>query len=72
VLAASLLLALPLANAGLRDRLAQRRAGAPTVALAQVLHDVAYGSDPRQRFDVYVPTRRPRCAGDVTDDVRDA
>jgi hypothetical protein len=43
---------LPLANAGLRDRLAQRRAGAPAVALAQVLHDVAYGSDPRQRFDV--------------------
>ena len=54
-LAATLLLALPLANAGLRDRIAQRRAAAPSVAGAQVLHDVAYGTDPRQRFDVYLP-----------------
>ena len=56
-LAASLLLALPPVSAGLRDRLAQRRAAAPSVAGAQVLRDVAYGSDPRQRFDVYVPRR---------------
>lgn len=54
-LAATLLLALPLANAGLRDRLVQRRAAAPSVAGVRVLRDVAYGSDPRQRFDVYLP-----------------
>ena len=47
-LAAIMLLALPFANAGLRDRIAQRRAAAPSVAGAQVLHDVAYGTDPRQ------------------------
>jgi acetyl esterase/lipase len=49
------LLALPLANAGLRERLAQRHAEAPGIAGARVLRDVAYGGDPRQRFDVYVP-----------------
>lgn len=55
-LAAALVLALPLANAGLRERLAQRHARAPDVPGSRVLRDVAYGSDPRQRFDVYLPS----------------
>jgi arylformamidase len=54
-LAAALLLALPLANAGLRERLAQHKATTAAVPGAQVLRDIAYGSDPRQRFDVYIP-----------------
>ena len=52
---AATLLALPLANAGLRERLAQRRAAATEVPGARVLRDVTYGRDPRQRFDVHVP-----------------
>jgi arylformamidase len=47
----------------LRERLAARRAEsvlpnkqAPVLpAGARTLHDIAYGSDPRQRFDVYLP-----------------
>jgi len=48
---------------GLRERLAARRAEsvlpskqAPTLpAGARALRDIAYGTDPRQRFDVYLP-----------------
>ena len=54
-LLAAALLALPLAHAGLRDRLAQRHARAPDLPGARTVRDVAYGSDPRQRFDIYVP-----------------
>lgn len=52
----------PIVSAGdLRDALMQRRAAtdaAATMALppgTRVMRDVAYGSDPRQRFDVYLP-----------------
>ena len=42
----------------LLERIAERRQPAPAEAAAagvSVLRDVAYGSDPRQRFDVYLP-----------------
>lgn len=45
-----------LANAGpLRDKLQERRAAA--TATAGVQRDIPYGSDPRQRFDVYLPAQ---------------
>lgn len=57
-----LLIASPLAAAGnRRDALMQRGASAGASATAavpagtRVIRDVAYGSDPRQRFDVYAP-----------------
>lgn len=52
VLAAGLLALLPLAAAAapLHDRLALPPG-------ARLLHDVAYGSDPRQRMDVYLPAQ---------------
>jgi len=54
---------------GLRQRIADRRAAsrqpaatlAPLPPGARALRDVAYGSDPRQRFDVYLPAQ-PRNA----------
>ena len=48
------------ATAGLRDRLAQRRAATETTAVppgTRVLRDVPYGPDPLQALDVYVPAR---------------
>src|SRR5690348_4726578 len=59
------LLGIAAAQAGsLRDRLMQRRAGmsqrySHDITLppnVRVQRDVAYGSDPQQRFDVYIPT----------------
>ena len=45
------------ASAGpLRDKLLERRA-ARDAASANILRDIPYGSDPRQRFDVYLPAR---------------
>jgi acetyl esterase/lipase len=38
-----------------RERQAQSAPAAPLPAGARVVRDVAYGSDPRQRFDVYAP-----------------
>lgn len=52
--------ALPANGQRLRERLAQRQTEAATLpapAGMQVRHDLAYGSDPRQRFDVYLPAR---------------
>ncbi|MHB1059363.1 MAG: hypothetical protein ACYC0F_15925 [Rhodanobacter sp.] len=57
----------PPASAGnLRDALMQRRAATGAAAApslppgARVIRDVPYGSDPRQRFDVYVPPHAAR------------
>ncbi len=62
VAASLLLLAAAAASAGnLRERIAARRAASAAVAEAplppgtQVLRDLPYGDDPRQRFDVYLP-----------------
>ncbi|WP_239308912.1 alpha/beta hydrolase [Rhodanobacter sp. FDAARGOS 1247] len=62
-----LLSASPPATAGsLRDALMQRRANASASAPVavpagtRVIHDVAYGSDSRQRFDVYAPPHARR------------
>lgn len=55
-LAALLLASSTFAVAGpLRERLAEARATRDT---ARVLRDVAYGSDPLQRLDVYLPAKR--------------
>ena len=48
-------LALPLANAGLRERIAQRHHRAPDLPVTRTLRDIPYGPDPRQRFDLYLP-----------------
>ena len=69
LLACALLTALPLAAQTFRERLqdmreASRQPAARTPALpagARALRDVSYGSDPRQRFDVYLPVQ-PRNA----------
>jgi len=48
------------ANAGpLRDRLLERQAArnARDAVPGKALRDIPYGSDPRQRFDVYLPTQ---------------
>ena len=53
-----LLTAVAATGHGLRERLQARRAQAAVAALppgAQVLRDIAYGSDPAQRYDVYLP-----------------
>lgn len=62
VVASLLLLAAAAASAGtLRERIAARRAASAAVAEAplppgtRVLRDLAYGDDPRQRFDAYLP-----------------
>ena len=62
VVASLLLLAAAAVSAGtLRERIAARRAASAAVAEAplppgtRVLRDLAYGDDPRQRFDVYLP-----------------
>ena len=68
LLACALLAALPLAAQTFRERLQERReasrqpaAGAPALpAGARALRDVAYGDDPRQRFDVYLPAQPKR------------
>lgn len=65
LLACALLTALPLAAQTFRERLqemreASRQPAARTPALpagARALRDVSYGSDPRQRFDVYLPAQ---------------
>lgn len=59
VFALCLLMQSPLSQAGLRQALAERRA-ASTAAIqlpegAQLQGDLAYGSDPRQRLDAYLP-----------------
>lgn len=55
-LAALILVSSSLAMAGpLRERLAEARAARDG---AKVLRDVAYGSDPLQRLDVYLPAKR--------------
>jgi arylformamidase len=43
----------------LRDKLQERMAArkAPDIAAGKVLRDIAYGSDPRERFDVYLPAQ---------------
>jgi arylformamidase len=55
VLALGVVLAMPSASAQRtgRDAIAQRRAAIP--AQVTIVRDVAYGADPKQRFDVYVP-----------------
>lgn len=53
-----LLTAVAAAGQGLRERLQARRAQAAVAALppgARMLRDVAYGKDPAQRYDVYLP-----------------
>ena len=40
-----------------RERQAQSAPAAPLPAGTRVVRDVAYGSDPRQRFDVYAPAQ---------------
>lgn len=65
LLACALLTALPLAAQTFRERLQEMReasrqpaARPPTLpAGARALRDVSYGSDPRQRFDVYLPAQ---------------
>ncbi|WP_213602030.1 alpha/beta hydrolase [Pseudoxanthomonas japonensis] len=65
LLACALLTALPLAAQTFRERLqemreASRQPAARTPALpagARALRDVSYCSDPRQRFDVYLPAQ---------------
>ncbi|MFT3805298.1 alpha/beta hydrolase [Arenimonas sp.] len=66
LLVAALLLAwlasFAVSGQGLRERWQARRAasGEPSAALpagARVLRDVAYGSDPAQRYDIYLPGR---------------
>ena len=69
LLACALLTALPLAAQTFRERLQEMREASrqpatrtPTLpAGARALRDVSYGSDPRQRFDVYLPAQ-PRNA----------
>ncbi|SDQ24121.1 Acetyl esterase/lipase [Pseudoxanthomonas sp. CF385] len=65
LLACALLAALPLAAQTFRERLQEMRdasrqpaARAPALpAGARAMRDVAYGDDPRQRFDVYLPAQ---------------
>ncbi len=61
LLACVLLATLPPSSAQtLRERLQQARDASRSPALpagARVLRDIAYGDDPRQRFDVYLPAR---------------
>lgn len=69
LLACALLTVLPLAAQTFRERLQDMREASrqpatrtPTLpAGARALRDVSYGSDPRQRFDVYLPAQ-PRNA----------
>lgn len=68
LLACALFAVLPLAAQTLRERLQEMRdasrqpaARAPTLpAGARAMRDVAYGDDPRQRYDVYLPAQPQR------------
>lgn len=68
LLACALFAVLPLAAQTFRERLQEMRdasrqpaARAPTLpAGARALRDVAYGDDPRQRYDVYLPAQPQR------------
>lgn len=68
LLACVLTAALPLAAQTFRERLQQARdasrqpaASPPALpAGARALRDVAYGDDPRQRYDVYLPAQPQR------------
>ena len=68
LLACALFTVLPLAGQTFRERLQEMReasrqpaARAPTLpAGARAMRDVAYGDDPRQRYDVYLPAQPQR------------